>query len=414
MPKFAVALALGLTLAIAPAHAADPQPALSGDIGVHDPSVIQLPGGSFVAFETGYEGGAGGAIRTKRSADGRNWINTGTIGSGMPAWAGKVLGYRPRNIWAPYVSLHGGSYYLYYSLSSFGKNTSAIGLMTSSAIDPQTPATGWVDQGVVLQSVPSDNFNAIDPWRIDTSDGRAFLAFGSFWDGIKLRELDPKSGKLLAEVTPVIALASRQGAGIEAASIIEHAGRFYLFTSFDRCCSGVNSTYNIRVGRADAVTGPYLDRDGAPLLKGGGSLVLGSTGRFVGPADRRRSIRQWATCSRSTITIVAMAACRNCSSHRCSGAPTAGRSSAPCPSDRRAGSAEPHRQIDARAPHHGAGLCRAIREGQQKGGGYILGALHPQCRACRRRVVHLAGEIGHQRVGWTGRDHALEHLSAGR
>jgi arabinan endo-1,5-alpha-L-arabinosidase len=286
MQRFAAALALGLTLAMSPAHAADPQPVLTGEIRIHDPSVIQLPGGSFVAFETGNEGGAGGAVRTKASPDGLRWTSTGTIGTGMPTWSGKVLGYRPRNIWAPSVSLHAGSYYLYYSLSSFGKNTSAIGLMTATSIDPAAPNKGWVDRGVVLQSVPSDNFNAIDPFRIDTADGRAFLSFGSFWDGIKLRELDPQSGKLIAADTPVVALASRQGAGIEAASIIEHAGKFYLFTSFDQCCKGVQSTYNIRVGRADAVTGPYLDRSGAPLLKGGGSLVLGTTGRFIGPGGQ--------------------------------------------------------------------------------------------------------------------------------
>ncbi|MDB5538988.1 MAG: beta-xylosidase, partial [Devosia sp.] len=66
----------------------------------------------------------------------------------------------------------------------------------------------------------------------------------------------------------------------------EHAGKFYLFVSFDQCCKGIASTYNMRVGRADAVTGPYLDRDGKPMLEGGGSLLLGSTGRFIGPGGQ--------------------------------------------------------------------------------------------------------------------------------
>jgi arabinan endo-1,5-alpha-L-arabinosidase len=127
-----------------------------------------------------------------------------------------------------------------------------------------------------------DDFNAIDPFRIDGSDGRAYLAFGSFWSGIKLSELDPESGKLIRADAPRIALASRNGGAIEAASIIEHDSKFTLFVSFDQCCKGVASTYNIRVGRADRIEGPYKDKDGKPMLEGGGSLVLATTGRFIG------------------------------------------------------------------------------------------------------------------------------------
>lgn len=279
-------LLLALVLATTPALAADTQPVLTGDTRIHDPSVIEVDG-HFVAFATGTENGRDrAAIRTKRSPDGLAWTDTGTIGKTVPAWSRSVLGYQPLNIWAPSVSKHGDTYFLYYSLSLFGLNTSAIGLMTSTALDPERPADGWVDQGLVLKSTARDNFNAIDPWRIDTSDGRAFLAFGSFWDGIRMGELDPVSGKLLSEDTPLVPLASRQGAGIEAASIIEHEGRFYLFVSFDQCCKGLKSTYNIRIGRADTVAGPYLDRDGTPLLAGGGSLLLGTTGRMIGPGGQ--------------------------------------------------------------------------------------------------------------------------------
>ena len=144
----------------------------------------------------------------------------------------------------------------------------------------------WTDRGLVLKSDPRDDFNAIDPFRIDLSDGRAFLAFGSFWSGIKLRELDPATGKLIPEDTPMIPLASRHGGAIEAASILEHDERFYLFVSFDQCCKGVASTYNIRVGRADRIEGPYLDREGRSMLDGGGTLVLGTTGRFIGPGGQ--------------------------------------------------------------------------------------------------------------------------------
>src|SRR5271165_5596589 len=78
----------------------------------------------------------------------------------------------------------------------------------------------------------------------------------------------------------------RHGGAIEASSILEHDGKFYLLVSFDQCCKGVSSTYNIRVGRADRVEGPYLDRDGKDMLEGGGSLVLATTGRFIGPGGQ--------------------------------------------------------------------------------------------------------------------------------
>ncbi len=216
----------------------------------------------------------------------------------MPKWAADALGFQPLNVWAPSVSRRGGTVFLYYCLSSFGSNASAIGLMTNTAFDPSKPGEGWRDQGLVLMSKAGDDFNAIDPFRIDTSDGRAYLAFGSFWSGVKLRELNPETGKLISEMTPVIALAGRNGGAIEASSILEHAGKFYLFVSFDQCCEGVASTYNIRVGRADRIEGPYRDRDGKAMLQGGGTLLLATTGRFIGPGGQeavKTSRGDWLT-----------------------------------------------------------------------------------------------------------------------
>ena len=68
-----------------------------------------------------------------------------------------------------------------------------IGLMTTASFDVAKPGEGWTDQGLVLMSKTGDDFNAIDPFRIDLSDGRATLAYGSFWSGVKLRELDAEN-----------------------------------------------------------------------------------------------------------------------------------------------------------------------------------------------------------------------------
>lgn len=280
-----LAVAAMLMAMVLPASA---QP-LTGNIAIHDPSIAVLDDG-FVSFATGVERAAdGGQIRTKTSADGLDWQESGALPGGMPDWVSSELGLVPPNLWAPSVFETGGTHYLYYSASSFGRNDSAIGLMTNDGLNMADPTAGWVDRGMVIRSRRSDNFNAIDPARIDTG-GMAFLAFGSFWDGIRLVELDPQTGMALpgAELTP---LASRHGGAIEAPSILEHDGRFYLFVSFDNCCRGAASTYRIMVGRADAVAGPYLDRDGTPMLDGGGTELLASDGRVRGPGGQEIFMR---------------------------------------------------------------------------------------------------------------------------
>jgi arabinan endo-1,5-alpha-L-arabinosidase len=272
-------------LCAAPALAAEPMPPLAGNIAIHDPSIVATEDG-WASFATGVEGASdGGMPRTKTSPDGISWSETGAIPGGLPEWVASELGYTPRNIWAPSASLFGGTAYLYYSASSFGRNESAIGLMTNPGFDAARPAEGWTERGMVIRSRATDNFNAIDPFRLDASDGRAWLAFGSFWDGILMVELDPETGLRLDDERP-LALASRSGGAIEAPAILEHEGRFYLFVSFDSCCKGVASTYRIMVGRADAVEGPYLDRDGKPMLAGGGTELLRHSGRYRGPGGQ--------------------------------------------------------------------------------------------------------------------------------
>ena len=258
--------ALGLLATTASATAADTQPVLQGDLGIRDPTMIVIDG-TYVGFATGFEGGIDqGALRIKTSADGVVWKDMGALGKGIPAWVKPTIGVKPPNLWAPTISKHGDTYYLYYAASIFGTNVSAIGLMTNPKLDPAHPADGWTDQGLVVETGALDKFNAIDPYRIDTADGRAWLSFGSYWDGIKLRELDPASGKFKAGAATLYDLATRFGAAIEASSILAHDGHFYLFVSYDRCCAGITSTYKMMVGRADAVTGPYVDQAGRPML----------------------------------------------------------------------------------------------------------------------------------------------------
>ena len=279
-----VAISVALASAVTPATAGM-QPVMTGELGIHDPSAIVVDG-TYVAFGTGAQAFSQGAIRIKTSADGLAWKDAGFIGKGKPDWVKPTIGLQPPELWAPTISRRRDRFFLYYAASIFGMNTSAIGLTINDHFDPLHPADGWEDQGPVLSTTTTDDFNAIDPSRIDTPDGRAWLAFGSYWSGIKMRELDPASGKLKAGADTLYSLASRGRGSIEASSVIRHGDHYYLFVSFDRCCAGVASTYRIMAGRADSVTGPYVDRKGRTMLEAGGTQIQATVGRFIGPGGQ--------------------------------------------------------------------------------------------------------------------------------
>ena len=248
-----------------------------GDVrNVHDPSIIKA-GDTYYLFSTR----AGIAIRC--SNDLVQWRLCGDVFAHLPEWAVKdVPG--PRGLWAPDVSYFNGKYHLYYSVSTFGSNRSSIGLATNETLDPASEKYRWVDQGKVISSNPSDDWNAIDPDVVLDEHDEPWLAFGSFWGGIKLRRLDGAIGKLSTHDQTLYSLASRPTPGaIEAPNIIWKNDYYYLFVSFDFCCRGKDSTYNIRVGRARRLTGPYVDRSGKPMMDGGGTLVVTGAGRWAGP-----------------------------------------------------------------------------------------------------------------------------------
>jgi arabinan endo-1,5-alpha-L-arabinosidase len=254
---------------------------LEGDIRqVHDPSIIK-DGDTFYLFSTR----AGLAIRC--SPDLVHWRLCGDVFAHLPEWAVKdVPGVR--GLWAPDVSYFNGQYHLYYSVSTFGSNRSSIGLVTNETLDAASDKYRWVDHGKVISSNVSDDWNAIDPNVVFDEQNQPWLAFGSFWGGIKLRKLEAATGQLSARDQNLYSLAARprtptSPGAIEAPDIIRQNNYYYLFVSFDLCCRGKDSTYNIRVGRARRVTGPYMDRSGKPMMEGGGTLVVAGAGRWAGP-----------------------------------------------------------------------------------------------------------------------------------
>jgi arabinan endo-1,5-alpha-L-arabinosidase len=260
---------------------------LTGDLSpVHDPCVIKQ-GKTFHLFCTGQAKDPTGLLPWRTSMDLLEWKLQGCIFEEIPAWA-RALVPGVAGLWAPDVAYFNDRFHIYYSASTFGSNHSAIGLVTNATLDPKSPEFGWHDEGIVLKSERSDDFNAIDPNHIIDREGKHWLALGSFWTGLKLFPLDPRTGKLSPGDTRRFSIAARPApemgpAAIEAPFIIERDGDYYLFASYDYCCRGASSSYYIAVGRSKTVTGPYLGRDGRSMNEGYGTLLLRGDRRFRGP-----------------------------------------------------------------------------------------------------------------------------------
>ncbi|WP_347304298.1 arabinan endo-1,5-alpha-L-arabinosidase [Croceibacterium sp. TMG7-5b_MA50] len=263
----------------------------TGDVApVHDPVVIR-EGDTYYVFATGRRRGQEGFVPSLTSPDLRQWTAGPSLIAELPAWATQAVP-KARDLWAPDISYVNGRYRLYYSVSSFGSNQSAIGLATSATLDPKSPDYGWRDEGLVVQSTPQSDFNAIDPNFVVDRDGDHWLALGSFWTGLKLFRLDSATGKPADTTAEPIAIARRPApaggpAPVEAPFIIDHGGWYWLIASYDYCCKGANSTYYTVVGRAQEITGPYLGKDGSSMLEGGGTILLRADlpeqERFRGP-----------------------------------------------------------------------------------------------------------------------------------
>jgi arabinan endo-1,5-alpha-L-arabinosidase len=259
---------------------------LTGDLApAADPAII-AEGGVFYIFTTGALADREGLLPMRTSTDLQNFTYRGAVYPQIPAYAAAAVP-GTSGIWAPDIVKRGGEYRLYYSVSTFGSNRSLIGLTTNTSLNGAAPSAGWSDKGAVIQSNPSDNFNAIDPAVFTDAEGREWMAFGSFFSGIRMVRLDPATGLRLASDPTVYSLASRAAPNaVEAPYVVRRGGFYYLFASFDFCCQGTASTYNTVVGRSTSPTGPYVDRDGRQMLQGGGTLVLssgqGTDSRFVG------------------------------------------------------------------------------------------------------------------------------------
>jgi arabinan endo-1,5-alpha-L-arabinosidase len=246
---------------------------------VHDPVIIK-EGDTYYLFCTG------DGITRRTSEDMITWRQTfpTRVLPRLPEWAAEMIP-GATNLWAPDISYYNDRFHLYYSVSTFGQNRSAMGLLTNVTLDHTADDHEWIDHGLVLASAPGDNYNCIDANLILDEDDVPWLVFGSHWGGIKMRRLDYDTGLPSAEDETLYSLAQRaiHPRAVEAPFMIRRGDYYYLFVSFDACCQGANSTYRVMVGRAEDITGPFVDRDGVDMMRDGGTQVTFPTERWRGP-----------------------------------------------------------------------------------------------------------------------------------
>ncbi len=252
----------------------------------HDP-VMAKEGDTYFIYATGM------GIQQMTSKDRKTWtVLPQPVMTVIPGWTtDSVPGFR-NHVWAPDVIQWHGRWWLAYSCSTFGKNGSAIGLLSSRSLR----ANIWTDEGCIVASREKrDNWNAIDPNFVIDDNDTPWLVWGSFWDGIQLARLDSTMHldkhqapnavpqiKTIArrydpsfkpsEPNPTSRFAGTNA--IEAPFIFKHDGWYYLFVSWDYCCRGTKSNYRVAMGRSRRVEGPYLDRTGKDMAHGGGTLFI--------------------------------------------------------------------------------------------------------------------------------------------
>jgi arabinan endo-1,5-alpha-L-arabinosidase len=257
------------------------------DVPVHDPVMIKEK-------DTYYLFCTGRGIAVWSSKNMKEWRKESPVFAQLPQWAVDTIPDFKGHIWAPDISFYNGQYYLYYSVSAFGKNTSAIGVATNKTLDSANKDFGWTDHGRVVQSYPGKTaWNAIDPAIIADERGTPYMVFGSFWDGLQLVVLAADRLRLASPILKTTTIASREGSfsntnpsstdtnpadaggnAIEAPFIFKKGPYYYFFASIDYCCKGENSTYKMIVARSKNILGPYLDKEGKSMRAGGGTILL--------------------------------------------------------------------------------------------------------------------------------------------
>ncbi|KAI9643551.1 hypothetical protein NHQ30_008170 [Ciborinia camelliae] len=244
----------------------------------HDPSLIQRSSdGTWFLFNTG----KGIGIWKSASLNGP-WDYKGDA---LPGGS-KINLAGNTDLWAPDVHLIGSTYFMYYAISTFGTQNSAIGVATSSTMEPGS----WTDLGHIgVSSTSSKAYNAIDPNLIAVGS-TYYLNFGSFWNGIYQVAMNAPPTK----AGPAYNLAYQPSGNhaLEGAYMFHYSGFYYLLISNGICCGytttkpAAGAEYKIIMCRSTSPTGGFVDKDGKACSEGGGSTLLASHGNVYGPGGQ--------------------------------------------------------------------------------------------------------------------------------
>ncbi|MGW0200852.1 family 43 glycosylhydrolase [Nonomuraea sp. NPDC003201] len=248
-----------------------------------DPSVIRGQDGYWYSYGTSDPLREGEKVLHRlpiaRSGDLVNWTYVGDAfgPDNLPPYAA------PGSLfWAPDIRYLGGRYVMYFTVTDTATTPANWDYSIGAATAP-TPTGPWthIDAPVVAPR-PSGNsyWNTIDPSQFTDVDGRKYLYFGGFFGGLWVTELSADGLRATGQPQQV-AIDNK----FEGAYVVRHDGYYYLLGSSANCCAGPTTGYSVLAGRSTSPRGPFVDREGVPLLasRAGGTPVLDQNGnRFIG------------------------------------------------------------------------------------------------------------------------------------
>lgn len=249
------------------AYSQDTLNPLKGNLRVHDPVMIK-EGNTYYVFQTGK------GIPIKTSTDKIYWKNAGRVydTTKLPAWHKTDIPNQDGALWAPDIYYRNGKYHLYYSVSAWMNFNSSIGYATNVTLDPADPKYKWIDEGQVISyKNGGEKVNVIDPQVFVDTDGKVYLFYGSYQAGLRMVELNSKTGKLISDTPSLTTITTSLGEGV---FVIKGPGYYYMFASRGRCCAGMRSNYQIVIGRSKNVVGPYLTKEGKSWVDNNYTLFL--------------------------------------------------------------------------------------------------------------------------------------------
>jgi arabinan endo-1,5-alpha-L-arabinosidase len=232
---------------------------------VHDPVMIK-------EGDTYYVLGTGGGVSVKTSKDRVNWENAGRVFTTPLDWWKNDIPNQRGDLWAPDIHYRNGKFHLYYSVSAWMNFKSSIGYATNVTLNPADTSYKWVDHGMVINyKNGGDSVNCIDPNVFIDDDGSVWLFYGSYKAGLRLVELDRKTGKLKKDPPDVTVITNHLGEGV---FVIKAYGWYYIFASRGKCCAGLESTYQVVMGRSKTLKGPYLNKLGESWVNSNYTLFM--------------------------------------------------------------------------------------------------------------------------------------------